>query len=61
MLDIQENVPLSPRTTFKIGGPARFFVSVASDDEIKEAILWARAKTMPFMSFSWRKQCPYSR
>jgi UDP-N-acetylmuramate dehydrogenase len=48
MLDIRENVPLAALTTFKIGGPARYFVDVTSDDEIREAILWARTKAMTF-------------
>ncbi len=29
-------------TTFRIGGPARFFCDVKSTEEIKEAVLWAR-------------------
>ncbi len=41
MLEIKENVPLSPLTTFEIGGKARYFVDVASDDQIREALHWA--------------------
>ncbi len=41
MLDIQEHVILAPYTTFKIGGPARWYVEVAHADEVKEAIQFA--------------------
>lgn len=42
-LDFREQVPLAPLTTFELGGPARYFVSVASDDEVQEALAWAAA------------------
>ncbi len=37
-----ENKPLAPFTTFGIGGPARWFVEAATEDEIVEATAWAR-------------------
>lgn len=40
-LKIRENVPLAPLTTFKVGGPARFFVEVSSADELKKALDFA--------------------
>ena len=49
MLIIKENVPLAPLTTFKIGGPAKYFVDVADEEDIKAAILWARSKTIPLV------------
>lgn len=42
MLNIQKNIPLSQYTTFKVGGPARFFVSVKKEEELVEAIGYAR-------------------
>jgi UDP-N-acetylmuramate dehydrogenase len=36
-----ENKPLAPFTTFGIGGPARWFVEAASEEEIAEAAGWA--------------------
>jgi len=48
MLRIQENIPLAPLTTFGIGGPARFYVEISTDAELKEALLWARARTLPY-------------
>ncbi|MBI2613127.1 UDP-N-acetylmuramate dehydrogenase [Candidatus Kaiserbacteria bacterium] len=44
MLKIREHVPLAQRTTFGIGKTARYFVEVRTEEEIKEAIAWARAK-----------------
>lgn len=43
-MQIEEKQPLAPFTTFGIGGPARWFVEAASEDEIVEATAWARAK-----------------
>ncbi|MDR3559419.1 MAG: FAD-binding protein, partial [Candidatus Pacebacteria bacterium] len=41
-IKIQENIPLAPFTTFKIGGPARFFCEVSSEEEISEALRCAK-------------------
>ncbi|MGO9317295.1 MAG: UDP-N-acetylmuramate dehydrogenase [Terracidiphilus sp.] len=38
---IEENKPLAPFTTFGIGGPARWYVEAASEEEIVEATRWA--------------------
>lgn len=42
MQDVKENVPLAPLTTFQIGGAAKYFVDVDTDDEIREALVWAQ-------------------
>ncbi len=44
---LQENVSLAPLTTFRLGGPARFFVEAKSVGEVQEAIAFARAKNLP--------------
>jgi UDP-N-acetylmuramate dehydrogenase len=41
---MEENKPFAPFTTFGIGGPARWFVEAASEDEIVEAAAWARER-----------------
>ena len=41
---MEENKPLGPLTTFGIGGPARWFAEVASEDEVVEAAAWAAAR-----------------
>lgn len=47
MIDIEENVPLAPLTTFKVGGSARYFARVSSADDIKEAIDFVKDKDLP--------------
>ena len=42
--NIQNNIPLAPYTTYKIGGPAQFFVRVSSLEELSLAIRWAKAQ-----------------
>lgn len=41
---IEENVPLAPYTTFKIGGQARFFCIVRNAEEMAEAVVFARVE-----------------
>lgn len=41
-MKILENIKLAQYTTFKIGGPARFFCSVASEKELEEAVAFAK-------------------
>ena len=41
---IRENVPLKPYTTFKIGGPARYFVEIRSPEELTAAIAFAKER-----------------
>jgi UDP-N-acetylmuramate dehydrogenase len=44
---IEENKLLAPFTTFSIGGPARWFVQAASEEEIVEATAWAEERRAP--------------
>jgi UDP-N-acetylmuramate dehydrogenase len=44
---LQENIPLAPLTTLKIGGPARFFVEAKSHAEVEEAFTFARQRDLP--------------
>lgn len=46
-MQIKENVPLAPLTTFGIGGSARFFTEVTNEPEIKEALIYAREHGLP--------------
>ncbi|MFA6160418.1 MAG: UDP-N-acetylmuramate dehydrogenase [Parcubacteria group bacterium] len=46
MINIQKNIPLAPLTTFKIGGPAKYFVEVSSEDEILEALDFAKENNL---------------
>jgi len=38
---IQININLAPMTTFKIGGPARYFVIIENKEELVDAFAWA--------------------
>ena len=44
---IQENIPLAPRTTFGVGGRARWFAEASSEAEVAEACAWADARHLP--------------
>lgn len=46
-LSIQENIPLAPLTTFKVGGPARYFVDCASESEVQDAVRHATELRLP--------------
>ena len=46
-LHIQENIPLAPYTTFRIGGPARFFCEVTTSEQLLEAVTFARERNLP--------------
>lgn len=45
---IQEKISLAEFTTFKIGGPARFFCSVKNIADIEQAVRFAHDKNIPF-------------
>lgn len=44
---LTEHVSLAPHTTFGIGGPARFFVEAENEEDIREAIAFARERNLP--------------
>jgi UDP-N-acetylmuramate dehydrogenase len=44
---IQQNVPLAPLTTLRIGGPARFFAEARSEDEMLAAFSFAEQHRLP--------------
>jgi len=43
--EIKQDVPLAPYTTLRIGGLARYFVSVKTEDKLVEACNWAKEKS----------------
>jgi UDP-N-acetylmuramate dehydrogenase len=45
-LHIEENKPLREYSTFKVGGAAEFFTSVESEDELKEAVAFAKENSL---------------
>ena len=46
-MQILENVPLAPLTTFQVGGPARWFVEAASEADVRAAIEYAAERKLP--------------
>ena len=46
-MQVQENVPLAPLTTFKVGGPAKYFVDARTTKEISEAVAFAQSRSLP--------------
>jgi UDP-N-acetylmuramate dehydrogenase len=46
-LKIQEKVPLAPLTTFKVGGPARWYAQAESEFEVASAVDHARKHSLP--------------
>src|ERR1700730_10903161 len=44
---LEANVPLANLTTFRLGGPARFFVEAKSIGELQDSVALARSKDLP--------------
>ena len=40
----REHVPLAPRCSMGVGGPARYFVEAHDEATVREALAWARAR-----------------
>ena len=45
---IQRNVSLASLTTFKIGGSAEYFVRALNLEILKQSLIWAKEKNLPF-------------
>lgn len=43
----QKDYPLAPLSTYRIGGPAEFFIAVSSQEELQAAIAWAKEHSQP--------------
>ncbi len=46
---LQENVPLAPLTTLKLGGRARYLVAAKSVDEARQALAWAQQRQLDWV------------
>ena len=46
-VNLQENVPLAPLTTFRVGGPARWFVEAETEADVRAAVEHAGANSLP--------------
>jgi UDP-N-acetylmuramate dehydrogenase len=47
IMRIRENVPLAPLTTLQVGGPARYLAEAESENDVREATLFAQARRLP--------------
>ena len=47
-LQIQCNVPLAPLTTMKVGGPAEYYATVHTTDQLLKLVRWARGVELPY-------------
>ncbi len=47
-ITLQENVPLAGYTTMKVGGPAQYFATVQTTDQLLKLVRWARAVELPY-------------
>src|SRR3989344_2451494 len=43
-IEFQQNVPLAPHTSLKIGGPAEYFAEISDRDELREAFAEAQRR-----------------
>jgi UDP-N-acetylmuramate dehydrogenase len=43
-MEIKKNIQLKEHSTFRIGGPAKFFCEAGTIDELREALAWAKEK-----------------
>jgi UDP-N-acetylmuramate dehydrogenase len=46
-MQIRENEPLAPLTTFRVGGPARWFIEAVSEEEVAETVAWTEERGVP--------------
>jgi UDP-N-acetylmuramate dehydrogenase len=46
-LQIRKEIPLAPFTTFGIGGAARYFAVAKTEEEVVEAVFWAKDRGVP--------------
>ena len=47
-LEVQQEVSLAPYTSMKVGGPAQYFVTVNSTEQMIKVTRWARAAAIPY-------------
>jgi UDP-N-acetylmuramate dehydrogenase len=46
-LTIIENEPLAKYTSWRIGGPARYFATAGTPEQLREALAWANERALP--------------
>jgi UDP-N-acetylenolpyruvoylglucosamine reductase len=56
-LAIRSDVLLAPRTTFELGGPARFLAEITETSDMLAALEWAKVKGLPIFVRLARHVC----
>lgn len=46
-MQVLEQIPLAPYTTFGIGGPARWFIEAATEDDVLNTVRFAQGRNLP--------------
>lgn len=46
---IEENIPLAPMTTMRVGGPARYLIRIKNEDQIQTYTQWAKEHNLPVL------------
>jgi UDP-N-acetylmuramate dehydrogenase len=46
-MQLESDVPLAPLTTMYVGGPARWYVRARTEDDVCQAVRWARERDVP--------------
>lgn len=46
-MEFQQHIPLAPFTTLGIGGPARWFATARTEDDVAEAVQFAKEHALP--------------
>jgi UDP-N-acetylmuramate dehydrogenase len=46
-VELLQNVPLAPRCTLGVGGQARYFLEARSERDLRDAVRFARARSIP--------------
>ncbi len=57
VVTIEENRTLKDFSTFSIGGPARYLVTVDSAEQMREAFCFAKQKNLPFLVLGKGSNC----
>ncbi len=47
MNKIEKNIPLKNKTSFRIGGSAKFYTRVNSEEDVKDSLVWANQNNHP--------------
>lgn len=48
-IEPRENVPLAPFTSWRVGGPARYFAEPSSIEEVRDLVRWATEQAIPWI------------